>query len=108
ERALIERGWGSIASPPLAAIFAGMALSGILFGALLLTVNAGCRRGAGWHGFGRPNRVAPNPATRRDGQSTSHFWAIKTEPRGTHPPHPAEGKIHEPLLGYHYRLGWKW
>ncbi len=43
ERALIERGWGSIAAPPLSAGFVGMALSGILCGILLLVVNEGLR-----------------------------------------------------------------
>jgi len=44
ERALVERGWGSIAAPPLSAAFAGMALSGILCGLLLLIVSQQVRR----------------------------------------------------------------
>ncbi|MGO9462763.1 MAG: hypothetical protein ACLQIB_30270 [Isosphaeraceae bacterium] len=44
ERALIERGWGSIAAPPLSAAFVGMALSGMLCGVVTLVVSTGLRR----------------------------------------------------------------
>jgi hypothetical protein len=44
ERVLIERGWQSIGAPPLSAAFAGMALSGILCGVLLMVVGESLRR----------------------------------------------------------------
>ena len=44
ERALIARGWGNIAEPPLLAVFAGMGRSGILCGVLLVTAVGWWRR----------------------------------------------------------------
>ena len=51
ERALIERGWTSIAVPPLFATFAGMALSGIFCGVLLLVITS--KRSWRWTGIHR-------------------------------------------------------
>ena len=47
QRALLERGWGSIAAPPLSAHFVGMAMSGALCGVLTLVVSERVRRGRG-------------------------------------------------------------